>query len=85
MLSTQDIADVSNITLKDKETQIIKRRGRGTFAYKKQGLYSDQQFDDPAIDISEDEVGTDDSQDTSHGSQDTEIRDCKSLIYLSCH
>lgn len=76
MLSTQDIPDVSNISLKDKETQIIKRRGRGTFAYKKQGLYSDQQFDDPAINISEDEV---DSQDTAHGSQDTEIRDCKSL------
>ncbi|KAK1386788.1 Coiled-coil domain-containing protein R3HCC1L [Heracleum sosnowskyi] len=77
LLSTQDIPDVSNISLKDKETQTIKRRGRGTFAYKKQGLYSDQQFDDPAIDISEDEVGTDDSQDTAHGSQDTEIRNLK--------
>ncbi|KAL8097469.1 hypothetical protein AgCh_030558 [Apium graveolens] len=64
LLSTQDIPDVSNISLKDKETLIIKRRGGGTFAYKKKGLYSDQQFDDPANDISEDEVGTDDSQDT---------------------
>ncbi|XP_074371722.1 uncharacterized protein LOC141712616 [Apium graveolens] len=77
LLSTQDTPDVSNISLKDKETHIIKRRGRGTFAYKKQGLYSDQQFDDPANDISEDEVGTDDSQDISHGSQDTEIRNLR--------
>lgn len=79
MLSTLDIPDVSNISLKDKESLIIKQRGRGTFAYKKQGLNCDQQSDDPAIDISEDEVATDDSQDTSRGSQDTEIKDCMSL------
>ncbi|WOG97557.1 hypothetical protein DCAR_0416898 [Daucus carota subsp. sativus] len=77
LLSTEDIPDVSNISLKDKDTQIIKRRGRGTFSYKKQGLYSDQHSDDPAIDISEDEVATDNSQDTAHGSQDTKIRDLK--------
>lgn len=82
LLSTEDIPDVSNISLKDKDTQIIKRRGRGTFSYKKQGLYSDQHSDDPAIDISEDEVATDNSQDTAHGSQDTKIRDCMSFKFI---
>ncbi|GFP97165.1 coiled-coil domain-containing protein r3hcc1l, partial [Phtheirospermum japonicum] len=45
----------SKLSLEDsKKSQRTKRRGRGTFAYKKQGLYSDNQSDEPVIDDSED-------------------------------
>ncbi|KAL9235407.1 hypothetical protein vseg_010166 [Gypsophila vaccaria] len=44
--------DISNLSLSDAKPKIPKRRGRGTFTYRKQGLYSDQQADDYEVDES---------------------------------
>ncbi|KAL4578584.1 hypothetical protein LXL04_014709 [Taraxacum kok-saghyz] len=52
LLSTQTLEDVSKLTLEDKKDQPPVRRGRGTFSYQKQGLYSDQQSSTPIEDDS---------------------------------
>ncbi|XP_057782039.1 uncharacterized protein LOC131000252 [Salvia miltiorrhiza] len=58
LLSPQCLSGVSKLSLEDSKedskAQATKRRGRGTFSYKKQGLYSDSQSDEPCIDDSED-------------------------------
>ncbi|XP_050369851.1 uncharacterized protein LOC126787971 isoform X2 [Argentina anserina] len=41
-LSSQSLPGVSKLSFEDTKIQIPKRRGRGTFAYKKNELYSDQ-------------------------------------------
>ncbi|KAL8479934.1 hypothetical protein ACS0TY_026758 [Phlomoides rotata] len=59
LLSPQCLPGVSNLSLEDSKEDLkaqTKRRGRGTFSYKKQGLYSDNQSYEP---------DTDDTQDTS--------------------
>lgn len=56
LLSPQHLPEVSKISLQDSKIQAPKRRGRGTFSYQKQSLYSDQQSDEPAIDDIEDET-----------------------------
>ncbi|KAI3461246.1 hypothetical protein Pfo_017909 [Paulownia fortunei] len=53
LLSPQCLPGVSKLSLEDSKAQGTKRRGRGTFSYKKQGLYSDNQSDEPVIDDSE--------------------------------
>lgn len=55
LLSPQCVPGVSNLSLEDTKDQTTKRRGRGTFSYKKQGLYSDQQSCGSIFDGSEDE------------------------------
>ncbi|KAK9939179.1 hypothetical protein M0R45_015885 [Rubus argutus] len=42
LLSSQSLPGVSKLSLEDTKVQTPKRRGRGTFAYKKHELYSDQ-------------------------------------------
>nr|XP_016504588.1 PREDICTED: uncharacterized protein LOC107822548 isoform X2 [Nicotiana tabacum] len=61
LLFPQYLPEVSKISLQDSKVQGVtsqgpKRRGRGTFAYQKQSLYSDQQSDGPAVDDFEDET-----------------------------
>uniref|UniRef100_M1A5K9 Coiled-coil domain-containing protein R3HCC1L n=1 Tax=Solanum tuberosum TaxID=4113 RepID=M1A5K9_SOLTU len=56
LLSPQHLPEVSKISLQDSKVQAPKRRGRGTFSYQKQSLYSDQQSDEPAVDDIEDET-----------------------------
>lgn len=75
LLSPQCLPGVSNLSLQDSKedskSQQTKRRGRGTFSYKKQGLYSDTQSDEP---------DNDDTQDTSvHQLEDMEKRNCTSI------
>ncbi|KAG8387424.1 hypothetical protein BUALT_Bualt02G0020000 [Buddleja alternifolia] len=54
LLSPQSLPGVSKLSLEDpKEAQGTKRRGRGTFSYKKQGLHSDNQSDEPLSDDSD--------------------------------
>ncbi|KAK4441333.1 Coiled-coil domain-containing protein R3HCC1L [Sesamum alatum] len=53
LLSSQCLPGVSKLSLEDSKAQEIRRRGRGTFSYNKQGLYSDNQSDEPVIDDSE--------------------------------
>lgn len=64
------LQNVSKLTLEDKKDQTPVRRGRGTFAYQKQGLYSDQQ----SIELEGDSV-TQSTLPTSEGHQQT--RDLK--------
>ncbi|KAF6158956.1 hypothetical protein GIB67_042037 [Kingdonia uniflora] len=47
---------IKKLTLKDTKAQTSKRRGRGSFLYKKNGLYSDQEPSGTASDVSDDEV-----------------------------
>ena len=42
LLTSQCLPDVSKLEIEDKKDQTPIRRGRGTFAYQKHGLYSDQ-------------------------------------------
>ncbi|XP_009613981.1 uncharacterized protein [Nicotiana tomentosiformis] len=72
LLSPQYLPEVSKISLQDSKVQGVtsqgpKRRGRGTFAYQKQSLYSDQHSDGPANDDFEDET----ISHASEGSSDT--------------
>lgn len=75
LLSPNCLPGVSKLSLEDSKedsnAQGTKRRGRGTFSYKKQGLYSDNQSDEP---------DTDDSENTSvHQAEDLEKRNCMSI------
>ncbi|KAL3367062.1 hypothetical protein AABB24_011660 [Solanum stoloniferum] len=76
LLSPQHLPEVSKISLQDSKVQAPKRRGRGTFSYQKQSLYSDQQSDEPAVDDIEDETVSG----TPEGSSDT-----KNLNYGTRH
>lgn len=76
LLSPQHLPEVSKISLQDLKVQAPKRRGRGTFSYQKQSLYSDQQSDEPAVDNIEDETVSG----TPDGSPDT-----KNLNYGTRH
>ncbi|KAH0972195.1 hypothetical protein GBA52_024351 [Prunus armeniaca] len=55
LLSSQVLPEVSKLSLEDTKGQTPKRRGRGTFSYKKDELYSDQIPDKLIIDTREDE------------------------------
>ncbi|PQM32564.1 coiled-coil domain-containing protein R3HCC1L isoform X1 [Prunus yedoensis var. nudiflora] len=57
LLSSQVLPEVSKLSLEDTKVQTPKRRGRGTFSYKKDELYSDQIPDKLIIDTQEDEDG----------------------------
>ncbi|XP_021720565.1 uncharacterized protein LOC110688165 [Chenopodium quinoa] len=48
LLPAQCLPEVSKLTLYDTEVEkkVPNRRGRGTFTYKKQGMYSDEQIND---------------------------------------
>ncbi|KAL3335909.1 hypothetical protein AABB24_031900 [Solanum stoloniferum] len=76
LLSPQHLPEVSKISLQDSKVQAPKRRGRGTFSYQKQCLYSDQQSDEPDVDDIEDETVSG----TPEGSSDT-----KNLNYGTRH
>ncbi|KAM7496996.1 hypothetical protein LguiA_021410 [Lonicera macranthoides] len=71
LLSPQSLPSVSKLSLEeDTKAQTPKRRGRGTFSYKKHGLYSDHQSDGPISDKSEDEI-------FNPNSESAEIRELK--------
>ncbi|KAL6499717.1 hypothetical protein OROGR_027627 [Orobanche gracilis] len=54
LLSSQCLPGISKLSLEDSKAQkSTRRRGRGRFAFKKQGLYSDNQSDEPVFDDSE--------------------------------
>ncbi|XP_044504384.1 coiled-coil domain-containing protein R3HCC1L [Mangifera indica] len=55
LLSSQFLPEVSNLSLEDTKVQAPKRRGRGTFSYKKNELYSDQQHHKTFVEDTEDE------------------------------
>jgi len=67
LFSPQSLPEVSRLSLKDSEMQVPKRRGRGTFTYKKQGLYSDQQTDESVSYDSPDEVVNDKPENVPEG------------------
>ncbi|PHU16044.1 hypothetical protein BC332_17249 [Capsicum chinense] len=75
LLSPQHLPEVSKISLQDSKVQGPKRRGRGTFSYQKQSLYSDQQSDEPAVDDIEDETvshtleGSPDAKNLNYGTR----------------
>ncbi|XP_073146168.1 uncharacterized protein [Henckelia pumila] len=50
LFTAESLPGVSELSLEDSKVQIAKRRGRGTFSYKKQGLYSDNQSDETVSD-----------------------------------
>ncbi|KAL8483489.1 hypothetical protein ACS0TY_026250 [Phlomoides rotata] len=77
LLSPQCLPGVSNLSLEDSKEDLkaqTKRRGRGTFSYKKQGLYSDNQSYEP---------DTDDTQDTSV--HQVEVMGKKNSVYGTRH
>lgn len=53
LLSSQCLPDLSSLSLKDTEDEGPKKRGRGTFSYKKNELYSDRQSDDSILEDDE--------------------------------
>ena len=73
LLSAECLPGISEITLEDTKPQAPKRRGRGTFSYKKQELYSDHLSNKSS-------TGNMDNEDACHSSEgNTEIRNCKLL------
>ncbi|CAI9781386.1 unnamed protein product [Fraxinus pennsylvanica] len=73
LLSPKCLPEVSNLTLEESTVHSTKQRGRGTFSYKKHGLYSDYESDLPVIDDSED--NSQGTEDNAQGTADNmEIR-----------
>lgn len=84
LLSSQCLPGVSEplkqdtkVQAPDTKVQGPKQRGRGTFSYKKDELYSDQLSDKSIINDAEDE---DDACDNAEAKRDA--RNCKSYIFL---
>lgn len=50
LLHSKGLPEVSKLSVEDKKSTAPKRRGRGTFSYKKHELYSDQLQDCLSID-----------------------------------
>lgn len=83
LLSPQSLLGVTKLSLEDAQVQGPKRRGRGTFSYKKNGMYSDEQSNEPVIDDAKDEG------DCQSSSRDDKVKDCMSYlisayIFLKC-
>ncbi|KAL0418361.1 UNVERIFIED_CONTAM: hypothetical protein Sradi_1249600 [Sesamum radiatum] len=74
LLSSQSLPGVSKLSLEDSKSQGLRRRGRGTFYYDKQGMYSDNQSDEPDIDDSE-----------SSSVADAEDQEKRTLMYGTHH
>ncbi|KAL0287904.1 UNVERIFIED_CONTAM: hypothetical protein Sradi_7114700, partial [Sesamum radiatum] len=74
LLPSQSLAGVSELSLEDSKAPVIRRRGRGTFSYNKQGLYSDNQSDEPVFY---------DSQSSS--AADPEDQEKRNLVYGTRH
>ncbi|XP_051120233.1 uncharacterized protein LOC127244006 [Andrographis paniculata] len=55
LLPSQNLPDVSELSVEDSTAQSPKRRGRGTFMYKSRGLYSDSLSDEPVADTDDSE------------------------------
>ncbi|OIW08462.1 hypothetical protein TanjilG_03138 [Lupinus angustifolius] len=55
-ISSDCLSGVSNLKLENTKSQTPKRRGRGTFSYEKQKLYSDQVLDGSVIDVEDEET-----------------------------
>ncbi|CAI9105773.1 OLC1v1004786C1 [Oldenlandia corymbosa var. corymbosa] len=49
LLTPISLPGVSKLSLEDVEVKGTKRRGRGTFSYKKAGMYSDERLSEPVI------------------------------------
>ncbi|KZV17413.1 hypothetical protein F511_09085 [Dorcoceras hygrometricum] len=84
LFNPPSLPGVSELSLQDSKVQIAKRRGRGTFSYKKQGLYSDNQTAEPVFDDSE--------TNSSNPDTDSEEQNCSnsscgaiSVIYGTQH
>ncbi|RVX22873.1 hypothetical protein CK203_008271 [Vitis vinifera] len=56
LLSPPSLPDVSTLSMEDNKAQITKRRGRGTFSYQKEELYSDRQSEGSTLDDTRDEM-----------------------------
>ncbi|KAL1199186.1 hypothetical protein V5N11_005543 [Cardamine amara subsp. amara] len=54
LLSVEELPEISKLSVEEPKVQGPKRRGRGTFTYKRDGMYSDQDFCEPRFDDSED-------------------------------
>ncbi|XP_059659669.1 uncharacterized protein LOC132306332 isoform X3 [Cornus florida] len=76
LLPPECMPGVSKLSLEETKVKAPKRRGRGTFSYRKHSLYSDQQTDESNVDDSENGI-------LCHSSEgDTEIR--KALEACKC-
>ncbi|KAL3530311.1 hypothetical protein ACH5RR_009633 [Cinchona calisaya] len=56
LLSPQSLPGVSKLSLEDTQVKGPKRRGRGTFSYQKNGMYSDEQSNEVVINDTEDKA-----------------------------
>lgn len=77
LLSSQSLPKVANLSLEDTKVQASKRRGRGTFTYNKNELYSDRQSDKSAV---EDVVDEDTSFNLERSTELTYCKPCFSLV-----
>lgn len=76
-LSSQSLPEVSKLSLEDTKVQTPKRRGRGTFSYKKHELYSDQVSDKLIVDND-----TPDDENVSHNLEgDPKVIKCELLVF----
>lgn len=75
LLSVEELPEISKLSVLETKVQGPKRRGRGTFTYKRDVMYSDRDFHEPRSEGSED-------NDLSRGSEKSsdESLKCKSLI-----
>lgn len=77
LLSSQSLPEVSKLSLEDTKVQTPKRRGRGTFSYKKHELYSDQVSDKLIVDND-----TPDDENVSHNLEgDPKLIKCKLFVF----
>ncbi|KAE9616780.1 hypothetical protein Lal_00035061 [Lupinus albus] len=67
------LSGVSNLKLENTKSQTPKRRGRGTFSYEKQKLYSDQVLDGSVINVEDEEThcSSEDKKDIQHSKYGT--------------
>lgn len=75
LLSSQSLPEVSKLSFEDTKVQAPKRRGRGTFSYKKNELYSDRQDDKIVVEDVED---VEDEDVRCNSESNTEPRHCNS-------
>ncbi|KNA25227.1 hypothetical protein SOVF_008470 isoform B [Spinacia oleracea] len=78
LLSPQCLPDVSKLTLYDTEVkkEVPNRRGRGTFTYNKQGMYSDEKIHDS--------IACDTSSEIVHETSE-KISEAKNSVYGTRH
>lgn len=81
LLPVEELPEISKLSVEEPKVEGPKRRGRGTFTYKRDAMYSDRDFSESRFDDSED---NDLSRDSEKSDESLKCKLNVSFLFLDC-